>query len=29
VQKIGRAAQADFFREVGGDYEYLCRARCA
>ena len=27
VQKIGRAAQADFFREVGGAYEYLCRAR--
>jgi len=27
VQKIGRALQADFFREVGGAYEYLCRAR--
>jgi len=27
VQKIGTAAQADFFREVGGAYEYLCRAR--
>ena len=27
VQKIGRAAQTDFFREVGGAYEYLCRAR--
>ena len=26
VQKIGRA-QADFFREVGGAYQYLCRAR--
>ena len=26
MQKIGRA-QADFFREVGGAYEYLCRAR--
>jgi len=27
VQKIGRAAQVDFFQEVGGAYEYLCRAR--
>jgi len=25
VQKIGRAARADFFREVGGAYQYLCR----
>jgi len=29
VQKIGRAAQSRFFREVGGAYEYLCRARTA
>jgi len=27
VQNIGRAAQADLFREVGGAYEYLYRAR--
>jgi len=27
VQKIGREAQADFFREVGGAHEYLCSAR--
>jgi len=27
AQKIGRAAQADFFWEVGGAYEYLCNAR--
>jgi len=26
MQKIG-TAQADFFREVGGAHEYLCRAR--
>jgi len=26
MQKIG-TAQANFFREVGGAYEYLCRAR--
>ena len=26
MQKIGRA-QADFFREMDGAYEYLCRAR--
>jgi len=25
VQKIGRAAQTDFIREVGGAYEYLWR----
>ena len=27
VQKIDRAAQSRFFREVDGAYEYLCRAR--